>query len=149
MSKPKPKKMQMIIEASDEPVESLDSMINGIDTVLNKLHEFSKSSNVNMTDVLNLHKSVNTGLDDASRKIEEIKKDFNSNKHKVAKDVDSKIFTKYMEEINKCYEEVDNEQDIEKAIQMYKSATQKISTCEQYLKLKQMNLVYCDNEDDV
>jgi archaellum component FlaC len=149
MSQPKKlKKINMIIQESEEPPEPVGDILSNINNDLEKLRELSSSSSVNMSDILNLHNSINTKIEQVSERVETLKIEFNNTKHKPLKEINSQTFQQYMDEINSLSGELDADTEIEKLIKSYKESLHKINLCENYLKSKQMNLIYCDVNDD-
>ena len=146
-NKSKIKKINMVIEESEEHID-IDDILISVDGELEKLQKLTSNSNINMSEILNLHNSINSNIEKASDKIESLKIDFNNIKQKPSKDIDSQTFEKYVKEINKYHDQINTNNDIEFLIKTYKSFVDKINTCETYLKSQQMNLIYCDSNDD-
>lgn len=144
----KPKKIDMIIEESEESPEPVNNVLFTIQKELGDLQELSTSSTVNMSDILNLHNSINTKIDQLVTRVEKLKNDFSNVKHKPLKEIDSVTYQKCMDEINSLSGELDVDTDIEELIKSYKTALYKINLCENFLKSKQMNLIYCDNDQN-
>jgi hypothetical protein len=142
----KPKKIKMIIEESEEPPEPVQKELDDINEKLKTLQDLSTQSTVNMTDILNLHNTINTNIEKIENRIEKIKTEFNNTKHKPIKEIEPELYQKYIDEINSLSGEIDADTDIEELINIYKTATYKINLCENFLKSRQMNIVYCDND---
>lgn len=70
----KPKKIKMTIEDSEEPPEPVNNVLVLIYQDLNKLQELSSSATVNMSDILNLHNSINTKIDQLVTRVDKLKK---------------------------------------------------------------------------
>lgn len=147
-TKPKKlKKINMVIEESEEAPEQVNSVLDSIHNELRELQELSTSSTVDMSNILNLHNSINTKIEQLGTRVEKIKNDFSGVKHnKPLKEIDSMTYQKCMDEINSLSGELDADTDIEELIKSYKTALYKINLCENFLKSKQMNLIYCDND---
>lgn len=144
----KPKKIDMIIEESDQPPEPVNNVLFAIHKELGDLQALSTSSTVNMSDILNLHNSINAKIEQLVTRVDKLKNDFSNVKHKPLKEIDSVTYQKCMDEINSLSGELDADTDIEELIKSYKTALYKINLCENFLKSKQMNVVYCDNNQN-
>lgn len=144
----KPKKIDMIIEESDQPPEPVNNVLCTIHKELGDLQALSTSSTVNMSDILNLHNSINAKIEQLVTRVDKLKNDFSNVKHKPLKEIDSVTYQKCMDEINSLSGELDADTDIEELIKSYKTALYKINLCENFLKSKQMNVVYCDNNQN-
>lgn len=144
----KPKKIKMIIEESEEPPESVNCILFTIQEKLEKLQELSTSSTVNMQDILNLHNSITENIEYLETQIEKLRNEFLNTKYKQLKDIDSVTYQNSINEINSLSGELDADTDIETLIKSYKTALYKINLCENFLKSRQMNIIYCDDIDD-
>lgn len=146
------KKINMVIEESDQSPEPVSDILFSIHKELGELQESSTSSTVDMSCILNLHNSINTKIEQLVTRVDKLKSDFSNVKHKPLKEIDSATYQKCMDEINSLSGELDADTDIEELIKSYKTALYKINLCENFLKSKQMNLIYCDadqNKDDL
>lgn len=137
------------LSANESLNETIDISINDtlidLQNKLEKLQDLSASSNVNMPDILSLHNSINEKNEELLKRVEKIKTDFLNIKYKPVKNIDDLTYQKYLDEISSLQGELDADTDIEKIIKEYENALNKITSCENFLKSKQMNVIYCDN----
>lgn len=129
--------------------KSMNDALNEIDTKLTNLQELSTSSSLNMSDILNLHNSIGKNIEIALQKLNEIKTDFtNGSKQNSLDVIDADDFQQLLNEINSLCGEIDADTPIEELIKLYEESSHKINLCENYLKSKQMNIIYCDDVED-
>lgn len=122
-----------------------DDLNDEIESISSEINILSKSTK--LKDILKKYKQIKTNLDNINEKVTDIKSNFDNidtKKDKLEKKeiIDDDTYDKYTKEITEAYEKFDD-LSLDEQISGYKSLLRKITTCENYLKSKKMEIIEC------
>jgi len=150
MSKPikKQKKIQSTSESNAQQKKFVNSYISEITTQIDNLQNLSTESDAKITERLDLYNFTNKNINELEDCMEKIKNDFYNIKSKPVTDIDSVTYQKYINNINSLFGEIDADTDIEILIDKYTDMINNNASCQNFLKSKQMKIIYCDEKND-
>lgn len=121
-----------------------------IDQISDELVKLSKATK--LKDILKKHKNIKNNLNNAQENLNLLKNNFESNdveKETQMVQIDDDTYEKYSKEILDTFEIDFDKIDIETQIKKYKLLSKKISSCDNYLKTKKMEIINCDKNIDI
>ncbi len=112
--------------------------------ISNEINKINKSTK--LKDILKKHKEIKTYISSTTKKITTIEELFESEIEESKEIIDDETYEKYSKDIADIVELDINDFTVETLVKKYRSTTKKIICCENYLKSKKMEIIYCDNE---
>lgn len=122
---------------------TIEEDLSNISAEINKLGNSTK-----LKDILKKHKDTRVNISLATEKISKIEELFDSEIEEPANVIDDETYEKYSKEITEAVDIDVNEFGVETLVKKYRSIAKKIFCCENYLKSKKMEIIYCDKTEN-